>query len=182
MPGECGAMKEGYPVIQTAGPEEVADLAKLARSTFLDTYASYNTTEDMARYLAEHFTEERIAAIMAENGSLFLLMRLDGHWVGYAGMRAQDPGIPLSLDACWELERFYVIADFHGKGLARPLMTACVGEARARGYAGLWLGVWSENRRARRFYEKMGFIDEDEKTFVLGEDVQTDRVLVLPLS
>ena len=61
-------------------------------------------------------------------------------------------------------------------------MEACCARAQALGYAGLWLGVWTENHRARRFYEKVGFRDEGEKTFVLGSDVQVDRVLVLPVA
>ncbi len=174
-------MSERRPSIHVAGPGDLRALRELARTTFLDTYAAHNTAEDMDRYLAENFTEQRLAAIMAEAGALFLLMRCEGRLVGYAGLRQREPEIPLSLNPCWELERFYLVSACHGDGLAPILMEACAREARARGFAALWLGVWSENRRARRFYEKMGFQDKGQKIFVLGEDEQTDRLLVLPL-
>ncbi len=175
-------MTETRPAIEVAGTEDVAALAALAASTFIDTYAVYNTPEDMKLYLDEHFTPARIAAEMAKDGSCFLLMRVLDVLVGYAGLRTGDPEISLSVAPCWELERFYVVRARHGQGLAPPLMEACCEEARLRGFAGLWLGVWTENRRALRFYQKMGFRDEGEKTFVLGDDVQKDRVLVLSLT
>jgi ribosomal protein S18 acetylase RimI-like enzyme len=53
--------------------------------------------------------------------------------------------------------------------------------ARARGARTLWLGVWERNERAKSFYRKCGFRDVGSQPFVLGTDVQTDRVMVLPL-
>jgi ribosomal protein S18 acetylase RimI-like enzyme len=37
--------------------------------------------------------------------------------------------------------------------------------------------VWENNLRAVRFYEKNGFRDVGAHVFVLGSDVQTDRVM-----
>jgi nucleoside-diphosphate-sugar epimerase len=53
--------------------------------------------------------------------------------------------------------------------------------ARAAGARHLWLGVWERNPRARRFYEKCGFVDVGSQAFVLGSDPQTDRVMVTTL-
>ena len=48
---------------------------------------------------------------------------------------------------------------------------------RSRGADALWLGVWGENRRAIRFYEKQGFGVVGRQSFVLGDDEQSDLVL-----
>ena len=47
----------------------------------------------------------------------------------------------------------------------------------------LWLGVWEHNARAIRFYEKCGFRDAGSHPFLLGNDLQTDRIMtiVMPL-
>ena len=45
-----------------------------------------------------------------------------------------------------------------------------------------WLGVWDQNARAIRFYEKAGFADAGEISFQLGDDVQSDRLLVIALT
>jgi ribosomal protein S18 acetylase RimI-like enzyme len=56
-------------------------------------------------------------------------------------------------------------------------MTEALEQARRRGAAVLWLGVWERNPRAIRFYEKCGFADAGSQTFVLGSDPQTDRIM-----
>jgi ribosomal protein S18 acetylase RimI-like enzyme len=53
--------------------------------------------------------------------------------------------------------------------------------ARGIGAGQIWLGVWERNARAIAFYMKCGFRDVGTQIFQLGEDKQTDRVLVLPL-
>ena len=41
----------------------------------------------------------------------------------------------------------------------------------------VWLGVWEQNPRAIRFYEKNGFVPFDTHVFILGEDKQTDILM-----
>jgi ribosomal protein S18 acetylase RimI-like enzyme len=53
--------------------------------------------------------------------------------------------------------------------------------ARAEGAETVWLGVWCENARAIRFYEKHGFRDVGSHSFLLGTDLQTDRVMTRPV-
>jgi ribosomal protein S18 acetylase RimI-like enzyme len=42
-----------------------------------------------------------------------------------------------------------------------------------------WLGVWEDNHRAIRFYEKNGFEKFDSHPFILGESKQTDLLMKL---
>ncbi|MCF0064792.1 GNAT family N-acetyltransferase [Dyadobacter chenwenxiniae] len=49
--------------------------------------------------------------------------------------------------------------------------------ARFRKMAYLWLGVWEENIKAIRFYEKNGFVAFDKHIFKFGEDEQTDIMM-----
>ena len=41
----------------------------------------------------------------------------------------------------------------------------------------VWLGVWEENPRAIRFYEKNGFVVFDKHIFRMGNDEQTDLMM-----
>jgi GNAT superfamily N-acetyltransferase len=47
-----------------------------------------------------------------------------------------------------------------GKGVARQLMTAVEGWARAKGFYRVELSVFANNRRARSFYDHLGFREE----------------------
>ena len=53
--------------------------------------------------------------------------------------------------------------------------------ARAMQLKYVWLGVWEENVRAIRFYEKNGFKTFDKHVFRLGSDEQTDIMMKLEL-
>ena len=64
-----------------------------------------------------------------------------------------------------------------GKGLGALLLKHCLEAAKSKGFKTLWLGVWEENRRAQRFYEKHGFKRVGTLTFPYGDTVGTNFVL-----
>jgi GNAT superfamily N-acetyltransferase len=100
---------------------------------------------------------------------------------GYAWLRADVSHPTIAEAKNYELRRFYVGQQWHGQGVAAQLMEVTLGRARDARALGVWLTAWSRNPRALRFYEKHRFIDVGESTFLLGKDLQTDRVLVHPL-
>ncbi|SFD60436.1 Acetyltransferase (GNAT) family protein [Chitinophaga sp. CF118] len=63
---------------------------------------------------------------------------------------------------------------WHGKQVGQLLYEKAIQIARERELEYVWLGVWEENTRALRFYEKNGFSPFDKHIFKLGNDEQTD--------
>ncbi len=41
----------------------------------------------------------------------------------------------------------------------------------------IWLGVWEENPKAIRFYEKNGFVPFSRHIFKMGDEEQTDIMM-----
>jgi ribosomal protein S18 acetylase RimI-like enzyme len=76
-----------------------------------------------------------------------------------------------------ELQRLYVSPDFHGGGVGRMLVEEIEKVAREEGFVTLWLGVWEENFKAQKVYERMGFKKVGSHDFVMGSCVQTDWIL-----
>jgi GNAT superfamily N-acetyltransferase len=95
------------------------------------------------RALATHF---------AEAGGALWTAECNGRVAGMIGTR------PLDGDGAWEICRLYVAAEQRGNGLARSLLDAAEGHARAAGAARLVL--WTDTRfdRAHRFYEKHSYV------------------------
>ena len=62
----------------------------------------------------------------------------------------------ISDDAC-EMMRLYVRPSFRERGIGRTLSESLIGEARARGYRVMRLGVLYSMREALRLYESLGF-------------------------
>lgn len=59
-----------------------------------------------------------------------------------------------------ELEQIYVKATSRGGGVASSLLEAAEARIAAAGFSSAWLAVVAENARARRFYERCGWIDD----------------------
>lgn len=169
-------------VIREITEADLPTFVDLAIRTFRETYAIHNNPQDMQQYMDAYMSKSRLIAEVDEPGSCTLIQWYGDLMAGYARLRRASPSCSISATSHWELERFYVDKPWQGRGLAADLMSACEQETQKRGLDGLWLGVWTENRRARRFYQKMGFREEGSKEFKLGQDVQIDLVLVKTVS
>jgi GNAT superfamily N-acetyltransferase len=70
-----------------------------------------------------------------------------------------------------EVEQVYVSADHRGSGVAALLLAEAARLVAAGGHRRAWLAVVPGNARARRFYERCGWVDEgpfDYPTKVAG--------------
>jgi GNAT superfamily N-acetyltransferase len=156
-------------------------IAALGTTTFVTSFGAQNTPENLAKHVANAFGEGIQSRELADPAVTYLIAELEGRTAGYAQVREGDAPACVTGASPVEVRRFYVVSDFHGTGIAQALMNACADEARRRGGRTLWLGVWSQNPRAIRFYTKWGFEDVGGQTFMLGDDPQQDRVLARSL-
>ena len=158
--------------------EDAAPLARFAARVFHESFAADNDPADMMAYMAIAFSPEQQGRELADPENTYLVAESDGAIIGYVLIRRGDD-MPecVTTRPSAEIARFYVDRAWHGEGVARRLMAAAMDDMLARGARGVWLGVWEHNVRAVRFYEKHGFRDIGSHVFVLGSDVQTDRVM-----
>ncbi len=156
-------------------------LAELGARTFEDTFGADNTPEDMAAYVAEHFTPARLAGELADEANRFVIAEVDGTAAGYATLHHGDAPEGVVATRPTELRRIYVDKNWLGRGVGPALMERCMDEARDAAADVLWLGVWERNERAIAFYAKSGFTKVSDHVFVLGSDPQTDWVMARPL-
>jgi diamine N-acetyltransferase len=105
--------------------------------------------------------------------AIVTLLAEDGQLIGFVQLR---------LGASIEIARFYVDGRWQGHGVAHELMRAVEDEARRRGIATIWLGVWERNARAIAFYAKCGFEITGSHPFLLGGDLQTDLEMTKTVS
>ena len=156
-------------------------LQTIGRKTFAETFAASNSEENLARYLAEGFSEEKLATELKNESSAFYFAEEEDKILGYlkvnVGEAQNEPQDPDAL----EIERIYVLQEFHGKGVGLMLYEQALSIAHEQNAPYIWLGVWEENPRAIRFYHKQGFKKFDQHIFQLGEDAQTDILMKLNL-
>jgi ribosomal protein S18 acetylase RimI-like enzyme len=172
-----GAAAPGV-MVRPGSPEDAERLSTFAARTFHESFAADNDPADMAAYISTAFTPARQGEELADPSNTCLLAEIGGELAGYALIKSGDDAPEcVTIRPSAELSRLYVDRRWHGAGVARLLMDRVLDDARGRGARGLWLGVWEHNVRAVRFYAKHGFADIGSHEFVLGSDVQTDRVM-----
>jgi ribosomal protein S18 acetylase RimI-like enzyme len=169
------------PTIRRAYRRDAKELSALAEATFRDTFASTNTAEDVDLHCRTRYSESIQADEIASPDRVTLLCELEARLVGFAQLRWGEAPDCVVAKAPAEINRLYVIREFHGQGVARDLMSACIDEATSHRSDVVWLGVWERNPRAMAFYRKFGFREVGEQVFRLGNDPQRDIVMARPV-
>ena len=135
----------------------------------------------MEQWLEESCTEARFADELQGAGfATFMGEDESGRLLGYCTLGPYDIQ-PETTKRWWVLRQLYLDEGAKGTGLAQALLERAADEARARGYEELYLTVWVENHRARRFYDRNGFEEVGHYAFVVGDQVDDDRILRLTL-
>jgi diamine N-acetyltransferase len=168
-------------VYRRAGVADAPRLATFATRTFTHTYEAHNTPEDMRAYLTSAFGVEQQTREISDPAMITVLAESGRELIGYAQVRRKGAPGCVPQEAPVEIYRFYVDASAHGTGVAQGLMAETISAARELGGRHLWLGVWEKNGRGIAFYRRSGFIDVGSQFFQLGEDRQSDRVLLLSI-
>jgi GNAT superfamily N-acetyltransferase len=162
-----------------ATPADAASLATLGADSFTQTFGHLYAPADLALFLDTH----SVAAWSAELGDPAFAVRIaehDGAMIGYA--KLGPPHLPFTpASGAIELRQFYVLGPWHGTGLAAALIEWVVATARARGADALFLSVFSDNHRARRFYARYGFEPVGTYAFMVGTHEDEDIVMRLAL-
>ena len=168
--------------IQKVTLDHMDQLQKIGRQTFFETFASGNTEENMKNYLEEGFSVAKLTSELNDNNAEFYFATLDGQVIGYLKLNFGQSQTELKDDHALEIERIYVLKDFHGKSVGQILYDKAIQIARQKCADYVWLGVWEENPRAINFYKKNGFVEFDKHVFKLGNEQQTDIMMKLKLN
>ncbi|RPE08048.1 GNAT family N-acetyltransferase [Chitinophaga lutea] len=159
------------------GPADVGALQELAGRTFIDAFGGANTAEDMDSYLKTALSETKLREELTNPDSEFYFALVDHVPAGYLKINFAAAQTDLRDEAGIEIERIYVLQQYHGQRVAPALIGKALEIATERKAAYIWLGVWEENARAIRFYEKNGFVPFGTHVFKLGSDEQTDVLM-----
>ena len=170
-----------YPINKVL-PDEIDFLQKLSKQTFFESFSWGNSEENMARYLEEGFSLDKLSRELKDENTSFYFVKSANEVIGYMKLNAGPAQTELQKEDSFELERIYVLKDYQGKGIGRQLLDKAIQMAREKKASYIWLGVWEENKSAIKFYNKNGFVAFDEHYFMVGDDKQTDIMMKLTLN
>jgi len=155
--------------------DDAQALDRLFDRVFCDTFSHLYRQEDLDAFLSS-FTISDWKAHLANPAYAFRVVDAGGEVVGYAKLGPLKPAIADDTRGLL-LDQLYVANEHHGSGIARALMDWTLEEARRRGATALYLTVFSENARARRFYERYGFEAVGRYDFMVGSQADEDIVM-----
>jgi ribosomal protein S18 acetylase RimI-like enzyme len=161
--------------IRRGEASDAAVLAPFAAKLFLETYADSTPAADLATYVAKSFQVDHLRTEISDPaGAVFLGQVASGSLAGYAHVvfAGEQPAF---------LNRLYVATEFKGSGLAHRLLEEVIQACRRLKVERLNLTVFEQNARAIAFYKRSGFLEIGLSTFKVGNEIQTDVEMALPI-
>ena len=161
-------------------PADGAELAQVARRCFTETFGTLYRQEDLATFLDAAFGADGLPSQLTDPAFSVRLARDGDAIIGFCKVG------PVAFPGDWpasaiELHQLYILGPWQGEGVAPVLMDWALDRARARGASEVILSVYIDNHRARRFYERYGFVEIGKYTFMVGEHQDDDRLMRLTL-
>ena len=168
--------------IRRAGPEDADLLSALATRTFTETFGHLYPPEDLAAFLRDAYAPDKQRIILSHPDYAVWLLEQDGEAVGHAAAGPCGLPHPEVRDGDGELKRLYLVQGAQGTGHGTRLMQAAMGWLLRNGPRTLWVGVWSENFGAQRFYGRYGFTRVGGYKFPVGNTLDDEFILRRPAS
>ncbi|HEX7821194.1 MAG TPA: GNAT family N-acetyltransferase [Sphingobium sp.] len=171
------------PQLRRATMADVAALAALKqatfRQTFVEGFAIPYPPADMARFEEASYGPATVVAEIADaDHATWVAGDGEGALVAYVHAGPCKLPHPDVQPGELELYQFYMLRDWQGGGLGRALMERALGWMEGRNPAGRrWLGVWSGNERAQRFYARFGFVRVGDYDFAVGDHRDHEFIL-----
>jgi ribosomal protein S18 acetylase RimI-like enzyme len=161
---------------------EWKQLQEISHITFDETFRAQNKPENMEAYLTQAFTEEKIKNELSEENSQFFFIYAGEEPAGYLKVNIADAQTEEMGNEALEIERIYILKAFQNRGLGRILFDKTMDIADEMQASKIWLGVWEKNNKAIAFYKKLGFSEYGSHSFYMGDEEQTDIIMVKPLA
>jgi GNAT superfamily N-acetyltransferase len=154
---------------------DAATLERIFDTVFSGTFGHLYRPEDLDAFLSS-FGVANWEAQLTDPAFAFRIAEADAEPIGYVKLGPLKLPVETSRPAML-LDQFYVLEAHHGAGIAPALMNWAFDEARRRGAEELYLTVFIDNHRARRFYDRYGFDAVGRYDFMVGSHADEDVIM-----
>jgi len=165
------------PSIRKAQLADAAALSEIGARTFVETFGHLYPERDLTEYLAQAYDLGDTRAGLEHPLKASWLVEDDSEVVGFATAGLCDLPHPDVGPRSIELKRFYLLKARQNGGIGSTLFDLVMSWMLAQNPTDLWIGVWSENTGAQRFYQRHGFERVGEYGFKVGSTVDHEFIL-----
>lgn len=167
--------------IERATAADARALSELGTATFVAAFGHLYQREDLDAFLSQAHSEARYSSILANPNTAIWLVRDDtGQAVAYGVAGRCGLPVPHLEPNAGEIKRLYVTPTGQNGGLGGRLMDTMLDWLASTGREPLYVGVWSQNHGAQRFYRRYGFEKVGEYEFPVGRQLDIEFILRRP--
>ena len=164
--------------IRRALPGDASTLAALGAATFTETFGHLYPPEDLLAFLtASHSVDAWNRALSDPQRAVWVAELPDGTQIGFIAVGACKLPVENREPTAGEVQQLYVLERHHNLRLGTRLMEAALEWLEAQRRTPMYVGVWSENEGAQRFYARYGFSKVGEYGFPVGATVDREFIM-----
>ena len=165
------------PAIRRAFERDAETVAELGAVTFTETFGHLYSSEDLQTFLDESHSMEAWARKLANPDIAVWLAALHEGPIGFIAVGPCKLPVENLEPRAGEIQQLYVLSEHHNLKLGSRLMEVGLDWLREQGRGPLYVGVWSENIGAQRFYRRYGFERFAEYGFPVGDTVDREFIM-----
>lgn len=164
--------------IRRATANDASLLAALGAATFTETFGHLYPPEDLQTFLVgSHSVDAWNRTLADSERAVWVAALADATPIGFIVVGACKLPIENREPNAGEIQQLYVLARHHNLRLGSRLMDLGLDWLAEQGRTPLYIGVWSENFGAQRFYGRYGFVKVGEYGFPVGKTVDREFIL-----
>ncbi|MEJ0036930.1 MAG: GNAT family N-acetyltransferase [Gammaproteobacteria bacterium] len=165
-------------VIRRASVADAATLALVTERTFTETFGHLYPSEDLAEYVSGNCSPESCRQLLEDPQLAAWFIGAEGAApVGFATAASCKLPVENREPNAGEVRQLYVLASHQNQRLGARLLDTALGWLTEQNFSPLYIGVWSQNYGAQRFYGRYGFRKVGEYGFPVGKTVDHEFIL-----
>lgn len=151
-------------------------LSILFQTVYIQTYGDEGITFETTNYVTRRFSVAHIEKTIQKDPSQLIVAYKHNNPIGVAELY-YDSICPIRQTAVCELDKLYVMQQFHGQDIGHGLLKAAEAEVRAKGHEQLFLQVYDQNPKAIAFYKRQGYVIIGEADFPMEAHTYVNFVM-----
>ncbi|MEM6415576.1 MAG: GNAT family N-acetyltransferase [Pseudomonadota bacterium] len=163
--------------IRRANSRDAHKLSDIGTLTFTQTFGALYSTKNLTTFLKQKHTPKYFQTLLNDPNCAAWLVENDGLRVtGYAVAGPTILPIPNVPVQSGELIHIYIRSGAQRMGLGAQLIEVVLSWMHAN-FEHLYVGVFSENFGAQRFYQRYGFQKIHEYTYMVGDHADAEWIM-----
>jgi ribosomal protein S18 acetylase RimI-like enzyme len=165
-------------LVRFATYTDLPRVAHIARVTWDSTYSQTIAAKNRQEFLERAYAPENLVGAINGPGHWFYVAEVDGNLVGFGHFLRRYH----RSHARAELVRLYVLPDYQDAGIGTSILKTGFAALATAKIEECFVSVQASNTRARKFYERHGFVHHRDHGQFLGTQIITLVEYVRPIT